>query len=230
MGAPILQVPDRFNRNSSKVSDLLAPEESGRWLLQQMQQRLGIADYAGVALLDFGCGVRFSQAILNLGLPIGRYAGVDCFGEMIDFLKANVHDVRFSYELLNARHPLYNPDGEPLTTETRLPLPEQAFDVISMFSVITHQDPPDAEAILTMLRRYVRPAGQLFLTCFLDPALASFEDRSPDRNGGYCVYEPSFLEALLHRSGWQPFARYPGGHPLIADSFACRPSTRPPPP
>ncbi len=28
-------------------------------------------DYSRLALLDFGCGVRFTQSILNLGLPMG---------------------------------------------------------------------------------------------------------------------------------------------------------------
>lgn len=220
----VLQVPERFARNSWTVLSLMPPEESGQWLLQRMQRQLDIADYSTQSLLDFGCGVRFSQAILNLGLPMGRYVGIDCFQEMIEFLATSVRDPRFEYHLLDARHPLYNPSGSvQLGPETELPLPRHDFDIVAMFSVLTHQYPDDAMHILTMLRRYVRPHGHLFFTCFLDDMVHTFEDRSPEQNGGRCHYNPAFLEELVIRSGWQPIARYAAEPPLIGDSFVCRP-------
>jgi SAM-dependent methyltransferase len=203
----------------------MPPEQSGRWLLQRMQRHLELRDLASQSLLDFGCGVRFTQAILNLRLPIGQYAGVDCFGDMIAFLQSSVKDPRFTFHLLDVRHPLYNPTSEKLLgPDARLPVPEQHFDIASMFSVLTHQTPDDAGHILTMLRRYVRPTGRLFLTCFLDDTIESFEDRSPERNGGRCFYNSAFLETILHRSGWQPAARYAAEAPLIGDSLVCRPA------
>ena len=75
-----------------------------------------------------------------------------------------------------------------------------------------------------MLRRYVRADGQLFFTCFLDAAIAEFEDRSPERNGGFCVYNPEFLTRLVERCGWRLVARAPGHGPLIGDSFVGRPA------
>jgi hypothetical protein len=92
-----------------------------------------------------------------------------------------------------------------------------------MFSVLTHQAPDDARHILALLRRYVRPDGHLFFTCFLDEAIDSFEDRSPERNGGRCFYNPRFLRELLAGAGWQTIAAYPAEPPLIGDSFVCRP-------
>jgi SAM-dependent methyltransferase len=198
-------------------------EESGLWLLERMQSRLGLTDYAGTSLLDFGCGVRFSQTIVNRHVPFGEYCGVDCFAEMIEFLEANVADPRCSYLYLDAHHRLYNPAGTPLGPETRLALPEGHFDVISMFSVLTHQYPDDAKWILRMLRRYVRADGRLFVTCFLDECIEAFEDRSPERNGGFCFYNPTYLESLIAESGWQTVASYPGEGPLIGFSYVCRP-------
>src|SRR6185503_5414527 len=123
--------------------------------------------------------------------------GVDCFRDMIEFLVGAVHDPRFAYHHFDMRHPLYNPTGAvPLGPDARLPLPENHFDVVSMFSVMTHQSPEDAHHILSLLRRYVRPNGQLFFTCFLDADIPSFEDRSPERNGGRCCYNPAFLEEI----------------------------------
>lgn len=220
---PRLVVPETFNRNSARVSALMPAEESGAWLLERLRQRLGLESLARTRLLDFGCGVRFSQAILNRRLAIGAYAGVDCYAAMIDFLRANVRDRRFTYVFLDAHHPLYNPQGRPLGPETALPLPAAAYDAISLFSVITHQSPADAAAILALLRRHVAPRGQLFLTCFLDPAIADFEDRSPERNGGFCFYNPDFLARLVEGSGWRVSRRDPGEGPLIGDSLVCAP-------
>ena len=104
------------------------------------------------------------------------------------------------------------------------PLPEEGFDVVSMFSVMTHQYPDDARHILALLRRYVRPAGHLFVTCFLDAAVDAFEDRSPERNGGRCLYNPDFLAGLLRQAGWVPVARHAAEPPLIGDSFVARPT------
>jgi SAM-dependent methyltransferase len=218
-------VPEELNRNSSTVTSLMTPEESGHFLLQLMQLRLGLRDYAGQSLLDFGCGVRFSQAILNLKLSFGQYVGIDCFSDMIEFLKANVKDSRFSYYLLDVRHPLYNPNGATvLRAHTALPLPQMHFDIASMFSVLTHQYPDDSRHVLTLLRRYVKPTGRLFFTCFLDDNIASFEDRSPEHNGGRCFYNAAFLTQILVKSGWQPTSRYPADAPLIGDSFVCQPT------
>jgi hydroxylaminobenzene mutase len=218
-----LEIPEKFNRNSPTVTSLMSPEQSGLWLLQRLQRLLGLSNFTGTALLDYGCGVRFTQTFVNLGLPVGRYAGVDCFEEMIDFLATTVEAPNFSYHFIDVWHPSYNPSGATrLGTDTVLPLPEGSFDVATMFSVITHQTPEDTGHIFSMLRRYVRKDGHLFFTCFLDPTIDGYEDRSPERTGGRCVYNPEFLAGIILRSGWVPVGSYPAEAPLIGDSFLCR--------
>ena len=199
-------------------------EDSGAWLLDRMRRQIGLETLAESRLLDFGCGVRFSQAILNRKIAIGSYTGVDCFDEMIDFLRAAVRDPRFSYIFLDARHPLYNPQGAPLSRDTQLPLPLRGFDIVSLFSVITHQHPQDAAAILTMLQRYTAADGRLFFTYFADEQIAEFEDRSPDKNGGICFYNPDYLARLVEGCGWRIVGRASGEAPLIGASFVCAPA------
>jgi hypothetical protein len=75
----------------------MTPEQSGVWLLERMRKHIGFEGYADKNLLDFGCGVRFSQAIINCDFPIGRYVGVDVYPAMIKFLQENVQDPRFAY-------------------------------------------------------------------------------------------------------------------------------------
>jgi SAM-dependent methyltransferase len=219
-----LVVPAHLNRNSATVTALMPPEQAGLRLLDRMRRDIGLESYAHVRVLDFGCGVRFSQTILNIGVAIGHYAGVDNSRDVIDFLSANVRDPRLSYHFLDARHALYNPGGQPLTGTTALPFAAASFDVASMFSVITHQAPDDARAIFTMLRSYLRPDGHLYFTCFLDDAVETFEDRSPDRNGGCCVYHPAFLADIVASCRWQLVSSAPPDGPLIASAFVCRPA------
>jgi SAM-dependent methyltransferase len=215
----MLVVPEEFNRNSITVTSLMTAEQSGLWLLERMRRQIDFESYADKKLLDFGCGVRFSQAIINSELPIGRYFGVDVFHRMIKFLQKNVHDQRFAYHFLDVYHPLYNPRGKLLSPDLTLPIPEHAFDIVSMFSVITHQYPLDAKIIFSMLRRHTCVKGHLFFTCFLDEAISTFEDRSPERNGGRCFYSPGFLTQLVESCGWREVGRAPGAGPLIGDSF-----------
>src|SRR2546427_86247 len=124
----MLVVPEEFNRNSITVTSLMTPEQSGVWLLERMRRQIGFESYAQKKLLDFGCGVRFSQAIISSD-------------------------------------------------------------------------------------------GQLFFTCFLDQAINTFEDRSPELNGGRCFYNPDFLTELVESCGWREVGRGPAEGPLIGDSF-----------
>jgi hypothetical protein len=98
------------------------------------------------------------------------------------------------------------------------------FDVASMFSVITHQNRADARHLFTMLRRHVKSDGHLFFTCFLDKTIEAFEDRSPEQNGGICLYNPQFLTSIVTDCGWSMASRAPGEVPLIGDSFVFRPA------
>lgn len=219
-----LVVPARFNRNSATVTALMPAEESGAWLLERMRQHLDLDTYADKRMLDFGCGVRFSQAIVNKGLDLQSYLGVDNYREMIEFLQSSVRDRRLSFQFLDAHHALYNPRGKPLSPDMTLDGEEGSFDVVSMFSVITHQNPANSEAIFSLLRRYVAPQGALFFTCFLDPNIATFEDRSPERNGGVCFYNPDYLEAIVARCGWRKVRFAPSEGPIIANAFVFAPA------
>jgi SAM-dependent methyltransferase len=202
----------------------MTPEQSGVWLLERMRRQIDFESYADKKLLDFGCGVRFTQAIINSQFSIGRYFGVDVFCPMIKFLQKSVHDRRFAYYFLDAYHPLYNPRGKLLSPDFTLPTADKDFDIVCMFSVITHQYPLDCKNIFSMLRRHTSDDGHLFFTCFLDDAITTFEDRSPGRNGGRCFYNPEFLTSMVESCGWRQVGRAPANGPLIGDSFVYRPA------
>src|SRR5262245_46736095 len=152
-----LLVPARFNKNSPDVLAIGTQADTGTWLIDYMCERLTVPDLGGLNVLDFGCGCRFADAIVNNSLTVGSYVGLDLDRELIDWLAQNVSDPRLRFHHWNARNPNYNPDGFPLTVETHLPTGDEKFDVICMFSVITHQLPKDSETIFRILRRRIKP-------------------------------------------------------------------------
>jgi SAM-dependent methyltransferase len=219
----MLVVPPEFNRNSNTVTSLMGPEQSGLWLLKWMQLQLDLDSYENKTLLDFGCGVRFTQAIINTGFTIGHYSGVDVSRSLIEFLQGAVNDSRFEFGFLDAYHPLFNPAGERLQKDIELPISKHAFDVVCMFSVITHQYPEDCRAIFSILRRYVVPKGRLYFTCFLDETIESFEDRSPNQNAGKVFYNPDYLNKIVTLCGWRPVRVAPSVGPLAGESYVYAP-------
>src|SRR6266852_5906560 len=81
----MLAVPDRFNKNAPDVRAMGPPAETGSWLLNYMCERLSIPDLRDCAVLDFGCGSRFADAIVNRQIPVKSYVGIDSDKEMIEF-------------------------------------------------------------------------------------------------------------------------------------------------
>ena len=222
MKRPLI-VPDELHRNAPDVH-AQGPEHTGAVLVALALSRLGLRDLSERDVLDVGCGVRFTQAIINRDIPIKSYTGVDVHRPLIEFLRAEVEDRRFAFAHWDARNAKYNPNGVPMTRESRLPV-EGAFDVIWLFSVFTHLDPSDAEALLVILRRHVRPGGALFFSVFLDASVESFEDRIPEHPLSWPCYSERYLRQLVTASGWQVASVSPPSQEhFIQHSLVCYPT------
>jgi len=162
-----LHVPREFRRGG-RANDEADSVNSAYGLIRLMCDKLGIPSLEGKTVLDMGCGTKLVQAILTRELPVGHYVGCDVYAEMIDYLRANVDDPRFEFHPLNFHNEMYNPDGEPLSAESRLPVEENSFDIICLFSVFTHLAPHDYNAMLKVLRRYIKPGGHLLYSLFVN--------------------------------------------------------------
>lgn len=189
-----------FNFNSPLVASY-PPEESGKALLDSMCENLGWPSLAGKRLLDFGCGVRFAQTIVNLGLEIGAYTGVDVNAEAIQWLCENVIDPRLRFERINMQNQHFNPQGNSMEPGTLARLGLKDFDAACMFSVITHQKPEDAALIFSELAGCVRPGGQLYFTALIDDAVAEYEEQD-EQPCMMSAYNPEFLSGLARDAGW----------------------------
>lgn len=227
-----LNVPDEFRRGGKK-EDELASVASGIELIKLMCNKTGRDHLGDTVLLDMGCGNKFVQAILTHDLPLKRYVGIDIHPGLIEFLCSNVHDERFSFYTSNDRNEMYNPEGEPLSEQSRLPVEEGSFDLICLFSVFTHLAPNDYSSMLKLMRRYIKPDGKIIFSLFVNEQTegghgfidnmarkfaehlseedikkglegpADFKDWFPERPLWRAVYSKENALRLVEDTGWE---------------------------
>jgi SAM-dependent methyltransferase len=239
----VLSVPSKLYRGNLRKDE----EEylaSARWLLDWLPGVVGRDDLADVRMLDIGCGTKFTQVILGDGLPLARYAGVDVHQPLVDHLSEQVRDPRFSFHHMDTHNRMYNPDGERLTAESRLPLGEERFDLICLFSVFTHLEPHDYPNMLRMLRHQVAENGSLVYSLFLDQPSAGghglldqvcrklgvdwvpngerFFDGRPDKPLYQAIYARDYALELVDGTGWD-VEKIIEPEPYVQHAFLCRP-------
>jgi SAM-dependent methyltransferase len=216
-----LNVPEELDRNSAQVRAQGA-ENTGEAIISLVAETLGRADLGDRHVLDVGCGVRFTQAIINREIPIGSYTGVDVCKPLIDYLQAEVTDPRFTFAWWDVHNDQYNPHGRPMPDHESLPV-TGPFDIICLFSVFTHLFPDDSFLLLKMMRKVVDDDGALVFTTFIVDDVDEFENRAalPEI---YACYGEAYMRSLLEAAGWrvqslQPpnMARY------VQHMFVCCP-------
>jgi len=145
-----------FNFNRADVASH-PPEVTGYFLLNSLCRRLGWPSLSGKRLIDYGCGVRFTRTLINLGMDIGAYTDIDVNKKSIAWLNENIRDARFRFEWVDMQNPKYNRAGviesDPDLLKKR---GVEGYDGACMYSVITHQTPEEATIIFSMLRKAAR--------------------------------------------------------------------------
>lgn len=221
-----LEVPAILHRNSSKIA-VDGIEETGRFLIELATLRLGLDSLQDTDVLDIGCGVRFTQVLVNQNKPVRSYTGVEVHRPIVDFLSSRVEatDPRFRYAHWDVFHSLYNQDAPSrMSDEPRLPV-SGTFDVIWMFSVLTHLEIADATALLKLARQVIRPTGQLLFTAFIDPAVDRCEPRGHRHPLQSVFYGRTAIDDMIREANWTVRAFHPGGpRPFIQPCFVCVPA------
>jgi len=208
-----------FSRNHPNVSTYPA-EVTGRFILASMCRRLGWPSLKDRKLLDFGCGVRMTQTIVNLGMDVGLYAGVDTDRGVVDWLRQTVADDRFRFEHINMRNPMYNSEGIMPAANALTDLGLRDFGAMCMFSVITHNAPDEAAAIFSMAREAVANDGRLYFTAFIDESLDGYAEGDPANPRLLSTYAPALLIEVLNDCGWLVSDVYPST-PFQQTVFLC---------
>ena len=119
---------------------------------------------------------------------------------------------RVSSTLLSSRFP-----------DSTLPVDDDPFDVICLFSVFTHLAPDDYVNMLKVSRRYIREDGWLLFSTFIDDTLSTdFEDRVPGRPLLNAVYREGFARRMIAEARWEAVSFHPR-QKHIQHHFVCRP-------
>jgi SAM-dependent methyltransferase len=198
---------------------------SARFAVKLLAETMGRPDLAGVDVLDVGCGTKVVKALLDEGLPVGHYTGVDASAQVIDWLTESVGDPRFEFHHLDARNERYNPEGTPLEDFALLPVGDRQFDLICLFSVFTHLAPGDFAAMLRLLRGHARPDTKLLFSLYLtrpdgggvylgpgdSPPGARFVDEFPDMPLAVARYDEDYALELISENGWSVESLNPPG-------------------
>lgn len=215
-----IDVPQCLQRNAP---DVLADgvEETGESLLSELARRVGRPSLVGLDLLDLGCGVRFTQTLINRNLPFASYTGIEVHAPIVKWLKEHVevNDERFKFVHWNVHNSMYNPHALPMATHQKLPVSGN-YDLIMGFSLFTHLAPADAICILRLARKAVRPNGFLFFSAFCDDSVNQFEDRIPAKPLLNAYYNRSYLENLINEADWA-LVSYEEPARYMMNSFLC---------
>jgi len=161
-----LLVPKQLSRSLRRDEE--EADCSALALLAVLAPESGHDDLTDVNVLDVGCGVKFTQALINHELPVGSYTGIDVSAPVIEFLRSSVDDSRFAFHHVDFHNARYNPTGVKMTPTAVLPVERPDFDLICGFSLVTHLAPEDTESILAITSRYAHEQTRLAFTAFLD--------------------------------------------------------------
>ena len=172
-GSTQLNVPEPLRRSAHRTEE--GWTESARRSLALLCQVRGVPDLGSTSVLDVGCGTKLVKVLVEENRPIGRYVGVDVSREVIGLLCASVADPRFEFHYLDVRNELYNPKGTPLTEYGSLPIGDDRFDLICLFSVFTHLAPDDFSAMLRVLRTHAGPGCRLLFSLYINTATTAYD-------------------------------------------------------
>ena len=219
----IINVPLKFRRGHLR-DDPVKSIHSAVVNLNRIAVLTGYSDWSNLHVLDYGCGVKFSQALLQYCVKVGSYTGLDVYTKMIEFLQGAILKDNFHYYSVPFRNEMYNRNGQNLTEHSSLPGLIRSFDLITLQSVFTHFCPSDFLSLLHVLRRYSSDKCRLFFTCFINDQMEEdFFDSDPQKPLLIAQYKESFIRTMLRQSNWDVISVNPPGHQMV-HQFVCSPS------
>ena len=136
---------------------------------------------------------------------------------MIKWLTRAVSDDRFSFSLLDAHNEMYNPKGVRLADFDALPVGSRSFDLICGFSLFTHLNPGDFEAMLRLMLQHAHSETKLLFSLYLtrpdgsgimlgpgdSPPRARFVDEVAEQPLAIARYDEDYAVELLGAAGWE---------------------------
>jgi len=157
-------------------------------------------------VLDVGCGMgRLPTGIIQRVGDIQNYMGIDVMRRPINWCQKYIgsQHPNFHFVHIDVTNQLYNPSGQNINADFRLPSEAQSFDIIYLYSVFSHMTTEHLRQYVKEFQRLLAPSGGVFLTAFI-------EENVPDMTVNpenyrmkwsaplHCVrYNRAFFESIL---------------------------------
>jgi SAM-dependent methyltransferase len=139
-------------------------------------------------ILDVGCATGSLPTVLVDYLePEGRYFGTDIVQKAIDFCRERYPQPNFEFAV-----------NEP----TGIPIRDETFDFITLFSVFTHMLPEDIEKLTASLAQFLAPGGQLVADAFVSDQIRGYRGSHTKAD-----IEEAVLVRAFNRSGFEIASR-----------------------
>lgn len=149
-------------------------KDEREYLLSGQRQFATLVDQYGLTaddhVLDLGCGCgRVSGHILEFLSPSGRYTGVDCAPELLDWCQQNLGPRHASAEfvLSEVRSGAYHPEDGGAPADYIFPFPDGTFSFVFAISLFTHMLIDDVRHYLCETARVMRTGGRFIATYLL---------------------------------------------------------------
>ncbi len=163
-------------------------------------------------LLEIGCAT--GRLAIGLQQRIGairRYVGIDIIRDNIVWCRRFVAPAQPGYRFIhwNMRHERYNPHGQAVRADRKLPLADRSFDIIYLYGVAANLLPEELSWYLREFNRLIRDTGTIFFTAFVEenvpPWTINPEHYVRPSTGKQNIvrYEKGYLTSLIEESGFR---------------------------
>ena len=192
-----------LNVNAKNIHEI-GTEKTGLRLLELISEELWIEDWSQIKLLDIGCGVRFTQTMLNTGMKIGGYCGVDIKEDIIETLQNEVSEDEYEFYYWHVYNNLYNKTGQKLSEIKLLPADVSDYDVATLISVFTHLNGPDSNDMLRILRASMKTGSKMLFSAFIDDEIDDdYIEVFPMNPSRTVKHRSAPFSKMLEENGWE---------------------------
>ena len=192
-----------LNVNAKNIHEI-GTEKTGLRLLELISDELSIEDWKSIKLLDIGCGVRFTQTLLNTGMNIGGYCGIDIKEDIIEALQSEVTAEEYEFYYWHVYNNLYNKTGQKLSEIKLLPADVSAYNVASLISVFTHLNGPDSNDMLRILRTSMNTGSKMLFSIFIDDEIdGDYVEVFPQNPSRTVKHRYAAFEKMIIDNGWK---------------------------
>ena len=157
-------------------------------------------------IVDVGCGLgRLPMGLIREGHQV-QYLGLDSQDRYVWWCTRYIQrqHPNFQFRHINVENERYNPNGEKIAQNFRLPVSDGYADVVQLWGVLTNMSPEHMRVYLSEVSRILRKGGSVFLTAFAEKGVPAWSFNPPDYVSYPCVgplhvvrYEDSYLRSIF---------------------------------